>query len=72
MNLDELVGIWVEKKHYKLIINVKKTYQLAKIDKIVGSCWKGSRYEKTRIMGAFIALLAVALAGCGSAESTNV
>jgi hypothetical protein len=51
---------------------VKKTYQLAKIDKIVGLCGKGSRYEKTRIMGAFIALLAVALAGCGSAESTNV
>lgn len=28
--------------------------------------------KKTRIMGAFIALSAVALAGCGSAESTNV
>ena len=51
---------------------MKKTYQLAKIDKIVGLCWKGSRYEKTRIMGAFIALLAVARAGWGSAESTNV
>ena len=33
---DELVGIWGGKKHNKPTNNVKKTYQIVKIDEKVG------------------------------------